>query len=260
MAGSMTDSLEVSMLNHILRNVAFTSVANTFLSLHTASPGETGSLAAEVSGGAYARQSLTFAAAAARAIGDNTLVTFPTATASWGTVTHFGINSAVTAGTMYFHGDWTTSRVIGVDDIAKVLLGDLDVSYSAGGVRTDISHSWLNKVLRNIAFVPDTTWFVALYTTAPGDAAAGVEVTGGAYARQAVVFAAPAGSPTLTDNTLLLTFPQATASWGTVVAHAVVDAVTVGQLLTHAAMDTSKLVSIDDTAKIAVGDLNLTAV
>lgn len=66
------------------------------VSAHTADPGDTG--ASEVSGGAYARQSIAFSAAAGGTMDDSTngaAIPIPAGT----TVTHLGLWSAVTAGT-----------------------------------------------------------------------------------------------------------------------------------------------------------------
>ena len=78
--------------------------------------------------------------------------------------------------------------------------------------------------------------YLALFTTAPTDGnIGGVEVSGGSYARVGVntSFAAPSGSGPSTDqNSATISFPQATASWGTVVAWGFFDAATGGNLLT----------------------------
>jgi hypothetical protein len=61
------------------------------------------------------------------------------------------------------------------------------------------------------------TWFLAAFTTQPDDAGSGgVEVSGGSYARVAVTWSAVSGGSMSNSSTVQL--PQATASWGTVVA------------------------------------------
>lgn len=70
-----------------------------FASLHTASPGTTG--ANEVSGGspAYARQAITWNAAASGNLDNNANPVFDVPAST--TVSHFGLWSASTAGTFY---------------------------------------------------------------------------------------------------------------------------------------------------------------
>jgi hypothetical protein len=256
MTGSMSDFLELKMLDHILRTTAYTPPATVYLALYTVDPADddTGT---EVTGGAYARQTIAFNAAATRATENTSLVTYPTATADWGTVSHWGLRSAITAGDLLFHGDFTASKLVSTDDVAKVNAGDIDVSFNANGVATDTSHSWLNLVLRNTAYTSPAAHFLALYTAAAGDADGGTEVTGGSYARQSIAFDAPSAGAT--QNSALVTFPTATADWGTVAAHGVRTLSTAGVLLFHGNVDTSKAVETDDTAKWPAGALNITA-
>jgi hypothetical protein len=82
----------------VFKGTAFTSPSGVmYLSLHTADPGIDGQTSNEVSGGSYARK---VTAATDWNAGTNadpsvttnaTTLTFATATASWGTVTHFGL-------------------------------------------------------------------------------------------------------------------------------------------------------------------------
>lgn len=111
----------------------------------------------------------------------------------------------------------------------------------------------INEVLRNVGYTPAATVYVALYTTDPTDADSGTEVSGGAYARQAVTFGVPSNG--VTSNSADVTFPTATANWGTVSHFGIRDAVTVGNLLFHSPVDTAKAVNNGDTAKFVAGNL-----
>lgn len=115
MANNMTTSLADTLLNHVLRNTAYASPTTVYISLHTADPTKAGSHTSEVSGGSYARVAATFGAPATNGSYEetkNTLVTFPTATADWGTITHLGIEDAASAGTMLFFGPLTASKTV----------------------------------------------------------------------------------------------------------------------------------------------------
>ena len=100
---------------------------------------------------------------------------------------------------------------------------------------------------------------VALFTAAPSDAGGGTEVTGGSYARVTTAGAdwnaAASGSVT---NANAITFPTASASWGTITHFALMDAATGGNMLRWAALGTSKAVGNGDTASFAAGALTLT--
>ena len=120
----------------------------------------------------------------------------------------------------------------------------------------------MNEVYGGVNYTPPATLYVALFTTAPDDAGAGgTEVSGGAYARVGVAnnltnWPAPAaGAAGQKSNGVAITFPQATAAWGTVVAWAVFDALTGGNMLDYAVLATSKTVQTGDTPVFGVGDL-----
>ena len=119
-----------------------------------------------------------------------------------------------------------------------------------------LENALINVTLRNTAYTTPTTVYVALYTTDPTDADTGTEVTGGSYARTAVTFAAPSNG--VTTNSADVTFPTATASWGTVGWIGINDALTTGNLLYHSPLDTSKTIDSGDIFKISSGNLSVT--
>ena len=131
MANNATTYLSQAMLNESLRNTAFAQVATAYLSLHTADPGKAGSHANEVTGGSYARVAVTFGAPSANGsqqeCSNSADVDFTTATADWGTVTHFGVEDASTAGNMLYYGPLTTQKVVGNGDTFSVPTGDLTI-------------------------------------------------------------------------------------------------------------------------------------
>lgn len=79
-----------------------------FISLHTGDPGETGA-ANEVSGDGYARVSDTFTRTGSTAENDSD-GEFAAVSADKGTVTHFGLWSAVSGGNCHFKAALTTPR------------------------------------------------------------------------------------------------------------------------------------------------------
>ncbi len=125
--GSFTDYLENALINHILRNTTYTSPTTIYVGLFTAAPSDSGG-GTEVSGGGYARQAATFSAPSAGATSNAADITFPTATANWGTITHVALFDAATGGNMLFWGALTTSKAVNTGDVLKILAGDLDVT------------------------------------------------------------------------------------------------------------------------------------
>jgi hypothetical protein len=98
--------------------VAALLLTNIYVGLYTAAPTDAGG-GTEVSGGSYTRKGpYTFVQTST---GPTTwknaaAITFPDATASWGTVTHFGIFTASTGGTLNFWGALAASKTIGSSD------------------------------------------------------------------------------------------------------------------------------------------------
>jgi hypothetical protein len=101
--------------------------------------------------------------------------------------------------------------------------------------------------------------YLALFTVAPTDSSAGTgEVSGGGYARQAITWGATSGgSPTSVSNSATITFPTATASWGTIVAFAVFDAATAGNIIYWGTL-TSVTVNASNQVVVNAGSLTIT--
>jgi len=119
-----------------------------------------------------------------------------------------------------------------------------------------LENALINVTLRATSYTAPTTVYVSLWTSNPNDDASGTEVTGGSYARTAVTFAAPTNG--VTTNSADVTFPTATASWGTVGWIGINDALTTGNLLYHSPLDTSKTIDSGDIFKISTGNLSVT--
>ena len=103
-----------------------------------------------------------------------------------------------------------------------------------------------------------TSAFVSLHTSDPLDTG-GSEVSGGGYARQGpTAFANAGNNPTVSSNSAIVTFPAATANWGTISHFGVWDAATAGNFLGSGAVTTAKAVTSGDTARFAANALTIT--
>lgn len=123
-----TNYLEDALLNHVLRNIPMTSPSTVYVGLFTSAPGEGGG-GTEVAGNAYARQPVTFAAPSAGACTNSGTVVFPVATPSgWGTITHFAVFDAVSAGNMLYQNSVTVPKLISSGDAATFQPGQLIIS------------------------------------------------------------------------------------------------------------------------------------
>lgn len=125
---AMSDYLENELLDHALGTGALTSPASIYLALFTTDPTDADS-GTEVSGNGYARQEITFGAAASGTASNSTEETFTASGGNFGTITHFGIYDAATAGNLLFHGGLTTSRTINDGDTLTVPVGAIDITF-----------------------------------------------------------------------------------------------------------------------------------
>lgn len=105
-AGLSTVNTANAWLN-VLRGTTFTGAAGTFIQLHTADPGASGT--ANISA-VTTRQSATFSAAASGAIALSNSPAFTMTTTE--TITHISVHSASSAGTFYWSAALTTSKAV----------------------------------------------------------------------------------------------------------------------------------------------------
>lgn len=116
-----------------------------------------------------------------------------------------------------------------------------------------LCNKMLDAALRNVAYVPPATTYVALFTTSPTPSTAGVEVVGGGYTRQSATYGAPVNGTT--DNTTDVTFPIAMSDWGTITSFGVFDAPVGGNLLYFASLSSSRYIATNDQVRFPVGQL-----
>ena len=124
---SFTNFLETEILDHVFAGAAYSAPSTKYLALFTAiSDGEAGSVT-ELSGSAYARQSVAFTTSG-NTTSNNAAVEFPTATGSWGTVTHVGVYDASSSGNLMAYATLSSSKAIATGDVFRVPSGDLDIT------------------------------------------------------------------------------------------------------------------------------------
>ena len=119
--------LEGKLIEHVLRNTAYTSPSTVHLSLHTANPAEDAS-GTEVSGSGYGRQPIAFGAHSDGACSNSAVEEFTASGGSFGTVTHFGIFDASSSGNLLYYGALTASKVVADGDTLKFAAGSVTIT------------------------------------------------------------------------------------------------------------------------------------
>jgi len=138
---SASNYLENELLDHVLRNEAYTAPSTVYCALFTADDSggataenlEAGTLTNEVSdsGTAYARQAITFGSVASGgSISNTATITFPTATADYGQVEYVAItdNATAGAGNVLYYGALTAAKTISNGDQFVINTGSLTVT------------------------------------------------------------------------------------------------------------------------------------
>jgi hypothetical protein len=123
---SKSDYAEDKVNELLVGKTAF-ATPTAYVALYTAAPSDSGG-GTEVTGGSYARKSTAgadWAASSGGSIQNANAITFATATASWGTVTHFGVFDALSGGNLLLWAPLTTSKTIGSGDTASFAAGAL---------------------------------------------------------------------------------------------------------------------------------------
>ena len=129
---SKSDYLEDEILDHMLGGGDYTRPATVYIALYTAAPSDAGG-GTEVSAGDYARKSVTnnatnWPAASSSQKQNGTEIAFTEAVNSWGTVTHFSIMDAVSAGNFLFWGVLTNSKTIDIGDTFKFPINAITIT------------------------------------------------------------------------------------------------------------------------------------
>lgn len=142
---AMSDFLENKLIDQLFRGQTAPTTTTLYVGLLTAAPSDSGG-GTEVSGGSYARVAVTSSLAnwagtqsagsttASSGTGgqtsNNAAITFPTPSAGWGSVTHFGIYDAASGGNLLFWGALTIAKTINQADTVTFPAASLSITFA----------------------------------------------------------------------------------------------------------------------------------
>jgi len=125
---SFSNTFETHVLNYVFTATSVTRPTAWYIALFTSNPAEDASgTEVSTSGTAYARRPVAFTVSGNLAT-NSAAVEFPTATANFGTVTHIGVFTASTSGTLIAYSALSASKSISTGDVFRVPAGDLDIT------------------------------------------------------------------------------------------------------------------------------------
>jgi len=253
MSTHASDYLENKLIDHITKKAAYTPAATVYLALFTAYT--EGGQQTEVADATYARQAMTFGAAAARSIATSATITFPAATTGW-VNTHLAIMDAETGGNLLYSGE--LPKTVGAGEQLEVASGDLTATHGQAldGISDYACNAWLDLVLRNQTFTV-TNCYAALFTAWTDDTT-NTECADGGCARLDVGGGFSAAAAGVSHNDAAITFGAATGGGYTVTHVALMDALTGGNILLRSALAASKAIGTGEALRFPAGDLDIT--
>lgn len=261
---ALSDHLENELLDHLLRNSAYSVPGTLYFSLHTSDPGESG-VTGEVSGGSYARASVAnnntnfpdCSLSGEPAKSNGTTISFPTASAAWGTITHWAIYDHATNSTnMLAHGSFASTRAIISGDSPRYAAGafPLSMSNSAnGGLTRFAKRKLLDLVFGNQAYSPAATIYSGIGTALTDETL--TEWADASYARQATAF--DVASSGATQNTAAEQYSANVVTPITITHFGLWDDVSAGNLLAVGPLGASRALVATDTVDLQIGDLDI---
>lgn len=186
-----TDFAEEKICNQLFGRRAWSGKPTTlYLSAMTSVPSET-TAGAEPSGGGYARVPIAVASgsweagASERERKNVGIISFGTATASWGSVQFLGLHSAATGGNLIAYIQLPEAREVNQYSAFKIEAGDLVLRID-GDMSEYLAGKVLDYVLRGIALPTITTFHLGLGTSALGEEAEDGELAVYGYSRLSV--------------------------------------------------------------------------
>ena len=129
---AISNYLNNKLLDHTLKNTAYTSPTTVYIGLYTANDGSTGEPNftgtagnTGVSGNGYSRQAVTFGSSASGVIANTGTVTFTASGGDFGRVISSAISDASSAGNILFYDSFVVNIVDG--DSVVLAAGDISI-------------------------------------------------------------------------------------------------------------------------------------
>lgn len=258
----LSDYSEKKLLDLLLVATAYAPPVTLYVGLFTSDPGESGVTGEFAIGtGAYARAVVTnnttkfpmCSSVGSPVKSNGEIIAFPTATAAWGTATHWAIFDAATTGTnMIAHGPLSASRSVALGDTPKIAAGAMVITATnagTGGLTAYAKRKLLDHLFGGVTYTPSATVYTGLGTAFSEDSI--TEWADTYYSRQATTFAAATLGAGTTANTGALQYSPGANAGATLTCYGIWDASASGNLLMIGPIDSARTVGSTDTVNLA---------
>lgn len=258
-----TNYYETMALNP-LRGIPVSAPTALYVAQYLTVPDESGA-GVEVSGGGYQRMPVTLSEPETKVDGsvgcvNTTQILYPTATEAWGTVLAAALFDSQTGGNMLVRIPYVTPKEIVANTTLSYVAGELEVI--ASSLATTYWKTAVLNILRGESIEALTATSIALFTSDPGNAGGGMEVSASDYVRQTLTFAAPTEQATgnmLMANSTDISFARTGTQWGTITHFGIMSAQTGGIMLYRGEANPAVTVSASDRWSAAAGQIRIMA-
>ncbi|MEI6676273.1 MAG: hypothetical protein WCO57_13970 [Verrucomicrobiota bacterium] len=263
--------LENKLLDHLVHNTAYTQPATLYFGLFTADPGGAGVIGELAIGtGGYARAAVTnnnvnfpqCSSSGTPTKANGAVIQFPTATAAWGTVTHWAIyDSASSATNMLMHGVLSSSRYVANGDSPKFAVGVWSATITnatSGGISDYTKRKLMDHVFGGPTYTPPGAVYFAIGQSLSGDYLGEITSSNGCLRALATFASASAGQ---SINSALATFTTNLIGSSVPVSHfGVFDDASSGNLLVSGPLTTARTANLGDTIVMPISGFVVTLV
>lgn len=264
--GALTNYLENSLINHLLRDIPYTSSSSLSISLYTVSPSDIKTIG-EVNEEGYMRMAGNFIISGTSA--SNIQIEFPEATGAWGDIVGVGIMDAFTGGSMLYWGVLDSPIRISTGEIFSISGNMLNIQLKGstkGGWGAGIPQQILEHTLDNTTFTsPGTSVYLATgsgliydtdYTFVSWN-----ETTGTGYSRKQISgindWASPTNGSTYNLNDVVFSQPPITGDWGRITHIVLFDDPTSGSPLLWGKLLSPIYITGGDGLKFSAGNIDI---
>lgn len=245
---SMSSYLEQAVIDHLLRNMAYTYPAAGVWAGILSEVSDDGSTYTEFSGGNYVRKVIPpadFGAASNGAITNANDIVWTAATTDWGTATHIALFDAQFAGNMLYWGTLSVPKFIAQSAVLTIKAGELDATL-AGAFSLYSRNGILDLTLGDQAFASPAAIYVGLGTVPSSLNASLTEPVGIGYTRVLATSWTTGDAGVLSVATPTITFRANGNDWGDITHVGLFDQQAGGNLLFALALNATRYIADGD--------------
>lgn len=261
--GSISNYLELELLDHVFSVGAYSQPSSLYVALSTATISDNANgLTEPATTTNYDRKGVeNWDASSGRQIANTGVVSFDQASSSWGTITHYAICDAFVpgGGNMLAHGALSPSKAVNAGNTPSIAAREMKIDASSGGQTDYLAEALLDHVFKNTQYTAPTTVFISLSNSDPGVTGSGISepATGENYNRVAHASWETA-SGGFTQNSGDVEFNPASASWGSVTYMSICDSLAQGNVLFYDVASPAQTPTAGDTVKYNAGNIEIT--